>query len=82
MELLLSVANVSLMKKKLTKGRINKHRKWFNSDLHKMRKTFDHKEKIMAKYPSDPLVRGRASLNTEKNIANHVNCKAGSIKLI
>ena len=57
-ELLLSVANVSLMEKKLTKGRINKHRKWFNSDLHKMRKTFDHKGKLMAKYPSDPLVRG------------------------
>ena len=46
-ELLLSVANVSLKKKKLTKGRNNKHRKWFNSDLHKMRKTLDYKGKLM-----------------------------------
>ena len=56
-DLLLSAASISL-KKKMVNGKKSKNKKWFNSDLNKMRKTFDHKGKLLAKYPNDPFIKG------------------------
>ena len=57
-EILLHAANMSLKKTKVKKGKTCDKRKWFNSDLYKMRKTLDYKGKLLTKYPSDPLLRG------------------------
>ena len=37
---------------------LRNYRKWFNSDLYKMRKTLDIKKRLLAKHPSDHPVRG------------------------
>ena len=56
-DLLLSAANISL-KKKTANGKKSKNKKRFYSDLNKMRKTLDHKGKLLAKYPNDPFIKG------------------------
>ena len=49
---------MSLKKTKVKKSKTCDKRKWFNSDLYKIRKTLDFKGKLLTKYPSEPLVRG------------------------
>ena len=55
---IISAANKSLKKRKISKGKLKKNKKWFDIDLVKMKKTLDYKGKLYAKYPNDPLVRG------------------------
>ena len=57
-ETLLTALKVSLKQRKISKSNNINRRKWFKSDLYKMRKTLDYKGKLLAKYPSDPHVRG------------------------
>ena len=58
-ETLLTAGKVSLKQRKISKNNNSNRRKWFNSDSYKMRKPLDYKGKLLAKYPSDPHVRGK-----------------------
>lgn len=50
-------ANISLRRRPDRKKRVDT-KKWFDSDLYKIRKVVFSKAKLMAKYPRDPIIRG------------------------
>ncbi|CAC5362799.1 unnamed protein product [Mytilus coruscus] len=58
-DILKMAANKSLKRK--TKSRRNgiKSKPWFDKGLSSMRKELDHKSQMLAKYPKDPIIRGK-----------------------
>ncbi|MEW8547927.1 MAG: reverse transcriptase family protein [Candidatus Thiodiazotropha sp.] len=59
----ISLKSIDISKKKLSKSSVNKkqkkRKKWFDSDLTKMRKRVISNGKLYSMYHNDPIVRGR-----------------------
>ena len=49
---------MSLRKKQGKKSKCRKSKKWFDSDLYKMRRVLDQKGHLYATHPNDPYIRG------------------------
>ncbi|VDI26291.1 Hypothetical predicted protein [Mytilus galloprovincialis] len=58
-DIFLSAAKISLVTPKKNKKGSRPQKKWFDSDLFKMRKNVISLGKIYSRYPKDPVIKGR-----------------------